>query len=164
MNRKAKGVWPLWNLPALEQDEASEIPASLGTFSCTLRETDAPMRVRFGACEGGPASRAEYKLAWQKNGWELLCERGALMAFGAKSDVLAPEGDGLSSLFAKAIRRRENARIVSFVLAALCMIVGYGLEGFTVVRLAAVPLVIALVLSLSISRLQKAGKQMSKQK
>lgn len=160
MNRKTKGVWPLWNLPALEQDEASEIPASLGTFSCTLRDTDTPMRVRFGACEGGPASRAEYRFAWQKNGWELLCERGALMAFGTNTDALIPGDDGLSRLFAKAIRRRENARIVSFVLAALCMIVGYGLEGFTVVRLAAVPLAVALALSLSISKLQKAEKQM----
>lgn len=160
MSGRKRGVWPLWNLPALEQDDTTEVPASLGAFSCDYRKTDAPMCVRFGACEGGPASRAEYRLLWQKNGWVPLCEHKTLMAFGAGSDAQIPENDGLSRLFAKAIRRRENARIVSFVLAALCMIVGYGLDGFTVVRLAAVPLAAALLLSLSISRLQKAEKQM----
>ncbi len=160
MSGKTKGVWPLWNLPALERDGAAEIPAALGTFSCKLREAEMPMRVRFGACAGGAASRAEYRLKWQKNGWELLCERGALMAFGAKADVQPPEDDGVSRLFARAIRRRENARIAAFVLAAVCMVVGYAMPGFTVVRLAAIPLILALALSLSISKLQKAEKQM----
>ena len=161
MSGKAKGIWPLWNLPGLESDGAAEVPASLGAFSCTLREADAPMRVRFGACELGPASRAEYTLRWQKCGWDLLCRRGALMAFGSRDpDAQPPEDDGLSRLFARAIRRRESMRIAVFVLAAVCLIVGYAMPGFTVVRLAAIPLAAALALSLSIGKLQKAKEQL----
>ena len=159
MSGKTKGVRPLWNLPELEQDETQRVPAKLGAFSCILRDVDRPMRVRFGACAGGAASRAEYCLKWQKSGWEPLCERGGLIAFGADAGTPAPEDDGLDCLFDRAIRRLENARIVSFVLAALCMIVGYAAEGFTVVRLAALPLAAALALSLAIGKLQKAIKQ-----
>ena len=132
MSGKTKGVRPLWNLPDLEQDETQRVPAKLGAFSCILRDVDRPMRVRFGACAGGAASRAEYRLKWQKSGWEPLCERGGLIAFGANAGTPAPEDDGLDRLFDRAIRRLEYARIVSFVLAALCMIVGYAAEGFTV--------------------------------
>ena len=161
MSGGTKGVWPLWNLPALERDEASEVPASLGAFSCPLRAADPPMKVRFGACDLGPASRAEYQLQWQKDGWELLCRRGALMAFGAiDPDAEMPGDDGLSRLFSKAIRRRENARIVTLALAAICLIVGYAMQGNAVVRLAADPLADALALSLSISKLQKAKAKM----
>ena len=161
MSGRTKGVWPLWNLPALEQDDAAEVPAALGAFSCPLRAADAPMKVRFGACDSKTAAgKLEYRLKWQKCGWEPLCERGALTAFGANSDTLLPEDDGLSRLFDKAIRRRENARIVTLVLAAICVIVGYAMQGNTVVRLAAVPLAAALLLSLSISKLQKAKKQL----
>ena len=157
----AKGVWPLWNLPALEYNESTQVPAKLGAFACALRETDRPMCVRFGAClRKGAASRAEYLLQWQKSGWELLCERGALMAFGADAGTKTPADDGLETLFGRAIRRRENARVAAFVLAAICMIVGYAMQGFTVVRLAAVPLAAALLLSLSISKLQKAKANM----
>ena len=162
MSMKDKGIWPLWNLAELERDNSTEIPATLGLFSCTLREADAPTNVRFGACGGGPASKAEYRLKWQKSGWEFLCERGAVMAFGADNSTEPPDDDGMERLFARAVRRRENARIVTFVLAALCMIIGYAFEGFTVVRLAAIPLVAALLLSLSISKLQKARNQMAR--
>ena len=163
MSGKTKGVWPLWNLPALEGDGAEEVPAKLGAFSCPLRGAEAPTWVRFGACESKTAAgKLEYRMKWQKCGWEPLCERGALIAFGADSDAELPEDDGLRRLFDKAIRRRENARIVTFVLAALCMIVGYAMQGFTVVRLAAIPLIAALLLSLSISKLQKAQEQMDR--
>ena len=39
---------------------------------------------------------------------------------------------------------------------------GYSKQGFTVVRLAAIPLIAALLLSLSISKLQKAQEQMDR--
>lgn len=158
---KTKGIWPLWNLPSLQSAETRAVPASLGRFACTLCRADAPVQVRFGACaQTGAASRLEYRLKWQKCGWEPLCERGALIAFGASPDAKIPDDDGLDRHFARAIRRRERARIALFVLAALSMILGYAMEGFTVVRLAAVPLAGALALSLSISRLQKAAAQM----
>ena len=151
------GVWPLWNLRSLERDDAALVPETLGAFSCKMRSADPPMKVRFGACEAaGKAGLAESCLQWQKNGWEMLCRRGDLIAFGAADGAQVPDDDGLDRLFDRAIRRRENARIVTFVLAALCMIVGYAMEGFTVVRLAAVPLAAALLISLSISKLQKA--------
>ena len=83
------------------------------------------------------------------------------MAFGAiDPDAEMPGDDGLSRLFSKAIRRRENARIVTLALAAICLIVGYAMQGNAVVRLAAVPLAAALALSLSISKLQKAKEKM----
>lgn len=161
MSGKTKGVRPLWNLPDLECDDARQVPEKLGALACALRDADRPMRVRFGVCGGSAASRAEYRLQWQKCGWEPLCERGGLIAFGADAGTPAPEDDGLDRLFDRVIRRLENARIVSFVLAALCMIVGYAAEGFTVVRLAAIPLAAALALSLAVGKYQKAKEKRS---
>ena len=48
------------------------------------------------------------------------------------------------------------------ILAALCLIIGYAMEGFTVVRLAAIPLLVALALTWEASKFQKAAAQCEK--
>ena len=157
--RTKHGTWPLWNLPALEAELDGSTPTSLGALHCEY--TPAPRRVRFGACESaGAASRMEYKLKWQKCGWEPLCERGALMAFGADEGAEMPADDGLDRCFFRKIRRLEGVRIVMLLLTAIALVAGYAAEGFALVRLAAIPLAAALLLTLAAEKLKKARKQL----
>ena len=157
--RTKYGTWPLWNLPTLEAELDGTTPTRLGALHCECEET--PRRVRFGCCEAsGAASRLEYRLKWQKRGWDLLCERGPLMAFGADEGAEMPEDGGMDRLFFRKLRRVEGIRIVMLLLAAIALVAGYMAEGFTVVRLAAIPLVIALALTLAVDKLKKARQRL----
>ena len=157
--RTKHGTWPLWGLPALEAELDGTTPTRLGALHCEADE--APRKVRFGVCESaGAASRLEYRLKWQKCGWELLCERGRLCAFGADGDAEMPEDDGLERLFFRRIRRLETVRIVMLLLTAVALVAGYAAEGFALVRLAAIPLAVALLLTLAAEKLKKARKQL----
>ena len=157
--RTKYGTWPLWNLAALEAELDGATPTRLGALHCEYEET--PRKVRFGWCESsGAAGRLEYRLKWQKCGWDLLCERGQLCAFGADEGADMPEDDALDRLFFRKIRRLEGIRIVALLLAAVALIAGYMAEGFTVVRLAAIPLAAALLLTLAAEKLKKAKKQL----
>ena len=157
--RTKYGTWPLWNLAALEAELDGATPTRLGALHCEYEET--PRKVRFGYCEAsGAASRLEYRLKWQKHGWDLLCERGPVVAFGADEGTDMPGDDALERLFFRKIRRLEGIRIVMLLLAAVALVAGYMAEGFTVVRLAAIPLAAALVLTLAAEKLKKAKKQL----
>ena len=157
--RTKYGTWPLWNLAALEAELDGATPTRLGALHCEYEQT--PRKVRFGYCEAsGAASRLEYRLKWQKCGWDLLCERGPVVAFGADEDTDMPGDDALDRLFFRKIRRLEGIRIVMLLLAAVALVAGYMAEGFTVVRLAAIPLAAALVLTLAAEKLKKAKKQL----
>ena len=157
--RTKYGTWPLWNLAALEAELDGATPTRLGALHCEYEET--PRKVRFGYCEAsGAASRLEYRLKWQKHGWDLLCERGPVVAFGADEGTDMPGDDALDRLFFRKIRRLEGIRIVMLLLAAVALVAGYMAEGFTVVRLAAIPLAAALVLTLAAEKLKKAKKQL----
>ena len=158
--RTKHGTWPLWGLPALEAELDGTTPTRLGALRCEAEET--PRRVRFGVCgSDGAAGRLEYRLKWQKCGWELLCERGRLCAFGAAEGTEMPADDGLEQLFFRRIRRLETVRIVMLLLTAAALIAGYAAEGFALVRLAAIPLAAALLLTLAAEKLKKARKQLS---
>ena len=157
--RTKYGTWPLWNLAALEAELDGATPTRLGALHCEYEQT--PRKVRFGYCEAsGAASRLEYRLKWQKCGWDLLCERGPVVAFGADEGTDMPGDDALDRLFFRKIRRLEGIRIVMLLLAAVALVAGYMAEGFTVVRLAAIPLAAALVLTLAAEKLKKAKKQL----
>ena len=72
-----------------------------------------------------------------------------------------PADDGLDQLFFRRIRRLETVRIVMLLLTAAALIAGYAAEGFALVRLAAIPLAAALLLTLAAEKLKKARKQLS---
>ena len=157
--RTKHGTWPLWDLPALEAELDGKTPTRLGALHCDCEQT--PRKVRLGWCEAtGAAGRLEYRLNWQKCGWELLCERGPVCAFGAEEGTDMPEDGALDGRFFRKIRRLEGLRIVMLLLAAVALVAGYMAEGFTVVRLAAIPLVAALGLTLAVEKLKKAKKQL----
>ena len=82
------------------------------------------------------------------------------MAFGADAGTEMPEDDGLDQLFFRRIRRLEGIRIVTLLLTAVALIAGYAAEGFALVRLAAIPLAVALLLTLAAEKLKKARKQL----
>ncbi len=158
--RTKHGTWPLWGLPALEAELDGTTPVRLGLLHCECEPT--PRKVRLGLCEAaGAAGRLEYRLKWQKCGWELLCERGQLCAFGAEAGAQMPDDGNLERRVFRRIRRLEGLRIVTLLLAAAALIAGYAAEGFTLVRLAAVPLAVALLLTLAAEKLKKAEKQLS---
>ncbi len=164
--KKISGYYPLWRVFDLERlldGEDGYLLEKLGQFSCTLREDETAKGCcfRIGACQcrRGSADEVRYVLEWQKKGWERFYSIGKLLFFRAPRGTALPEDDGLPALLQTVIRRQEKVRNIMLLLAALCMVIGYAMEGFTVVRLGALPLLVALVLSWEVSKLQKAAAQ-----
>ncbi len=164
--KKISGYYPLWRVFDLERlmdREEGFFLTKLGQFSCTFREDEAARGncFRIGAylSRKGSADEVRYVTEWQKKGWEKFYATGKLLFFRAPQGTALPEDDGLLTLLKKEIRWREKVRNMMLILAALCLIIGYPMEGFTVVRLAALPLLIALPLTWEVSKLQKAAAQ-----
>lgn len=167
--KKISGYYPLWRVFDLERlmdGEEGFVLTKLGQFSCTFREDETARGniFRIGAClcRKGSADEVRYVTQWQKKGWEKFYAAGRLLFFRAPQGTPLPEDDGLPALLKKEIRWREKVRNIMLILAALCMVIGYPMEGFTVVRLGALPLLVALPLTWEASKLQKAAAQCEK--
>ncbi len=164
--KKIRGHYPLWRLAALEallerQSGEGWQLEKVGRFSCRFREEAADICYRVGACEAAPgtASLAEYCLSWQKNGWQMVCQRGKLIFFKGEASAKLPEDAGLEQLLSREIHWREKLRVWFLVLAALCLVMGYAMDGFLAMRLSTIPLAVVLALSWVIDRLQKLRAQ-----
>ena len=163
---KIRGFYPVWKWFLQERllDEASQRGLQLkkaNVFSVIYEYDDTKaFRHRIVACEAakGSASALQFVLAWQREGWEKVCQRGKLLYFRAPAEkkVDEPREDDLFALLRRSIHRWEVLRIWLLVLSALCIVAGYAIDRFSIVRLSVAPLAIALLLTLVIDRLQKA--------
>ena len=163
---KIRGFYPVWKWFLQERllDEASQRGLQLkkaNLFSVIYEYDDTKaFRHRIVACEAakGSASALQFALAWQREGWEKVCQRGKLLYFRcpAEKKVDEPGADDLFALLRRSIHRWEVLRIWLLVLSALCIVAGYAIDRFSIVRLSVVPLAIALLFTLVIDKLQKA--------
>ena len=163
---KIRGFYPVWKWFLQERllDEASQRGLQLkkaGLFSlCYEYDDTKAYRHRIVACEAakGSASGMQFALAWQREGWEQVCRRGKLLYYRCPADKKTdePKEDDLLMVLRRSIHRWEILRLWLLVLSALCIVAGYAIDLFWIVRLSVVPLAIALLLTLVIDRLQKA--------
>lgn len=163
---KLRGFHPYWryDLQEKELNEASERGLQLekakllsteyrqdesSTYTYAITMSEAPKR---------SASRFESELAWKREGWEKICERGKLIYYRAPADSRAKpvKDNALPDFLKRKAHSLELVRIVLLVLAVLCIMFGYAIDKFMVVRASVIPLGIALLLTLIISRMQKA--------
>lgn len=163
---KIRGFYPVWKWFLQERllDEASQRGLQLKKaelFSVCYEYDDTKVfRHRIVACEAakGSASRLQFALSWQREGWEQVCQRGKLLYYRCpvekKTDE--PRENDLLALLRRSIHRWEVLRIWLLVLSALCIVAGYAIDRFSIVRLSVVPLAVALLLTLVIDKLQKA--------
>ena len=169
---KIRGFYPVWKWFLQERllNDASQRGLQLkkaGLFSVGYEfdETKA-YRHRIIACEAakGSASRLQFELAWQREGWEKVCRRGKLLYYRSPAEKKCdePKDNDLLTVLRRSIHRWEVLRLVLLVLSALCIVAGYAIDLFWVVRLSVIPLAIALLLTLVIDRLQKAKARCEK--
>lgn len=160
--KKIKGYFPQWRLPQLQRTLDSLGDLSLKQvrrYSLIVEQGTGAGSYGIGATNAKPgsATELEYRLSWQKNGWEYVCRQGALLFFRGTGEL--PADRGIAPYFEKKAKFLSHFRNWALVAAALCLVVGYPMEGFTVVRLGAVPLLIALVLSYLIGKYEEIAKQ-----
>lgn len=163
---KIRGFYPIWKWFTQERllDEASQRGLQLkkaDLFAVIYEYDDTKAyRHRIVACEAakGSASGLQFVLSWQREGWEKVCQRGKLLYFRcpAEKKVDEPREDDLLMALRRSIHHWEVLRIWLLVLSALCIVAGYAIDRFSIVRLSVVPLAIALLLTLVIDKLQKA--------
>ena len=163
---KNRGFYPVWKWFQQEKllNEASQRGLQLkkaGLFATGYEFDDTKaFRHRIAVIEAakGSASCLQYELNWQREGWEKVCERGKLLYFRcpAEGKNRAPKDDNLLTLLKRSIHRWEVTRLGLLVLSALCIVAGYAVDYFVIVRLSVVPLAAALLLTLVIDKLQKA--------
>lgn len=163
---KIRGFYPYWRCYRQEKalDEASARGQQLvkaGIFSTQYRQDDT-CAYRHCLClyssAKRSASRLQSQLAWQREGWEAVCERGDLVFYRCPADAKSRplKDNGLCARLARRIRSMELVRIVLLVLAVVCIMFGYAIDRFMIVRASILPLAVALVLTLIISEMQKS--------
>lgn len=163
---KIRGFYPYWRCHT--QEKALNEAAARGLqlekahlLSNEYRQDESKAyRLCIAMC-GAPkksASRLQWELAWQREGWEKVCERGKLTYFRtpAESKAKPLKENALPALFKRRIHSMELWRIVLLVLVVVCIMFGYAIDKFMIVRASVIPLGIALVITLVISKMQKA--------
>ena len=115
---KIRGFYPVWKWFLQERllDEASQRGLQLkkaNVFSVIYEYDDTKaFRHRIVACEAakGSASALQFVLAWQREGWEKVCQRGKLLYFRcpAEKKVDEPGADDLFALLRRSIHRRRS--------------------------------------------------------
>ncbi len=164
--RKISGFYPLWRWSQQLEllNKASQEGWQLkkiGLFSILLEEnTEKTYEYRLGASQApkGSASHMEYRLLWQRAGWELSCSRGPVCYFRGPVQAKSPKDGGIVSLLARRIHRLEIARLWMLGLSALCIVAGYATDLYNIIRLSVVPLAAALIMTWFWDKLQKAKK------
>ena len=162
---------PFWALPELEQtlDALSQEGQQLagGVFrGRRYTPGDAACWYRIGCCDAKPgtAGAVEYQLRQTRLGWTFVCRQGRWWVFRrplgeGEKPQLAGGRDAYCQLLRRRGRQLETGRLWCFVLTALLLIGGYALDRAWVTRLAALPLVVALGLSLLIQKLGRSRER-----
>ena len=163
---KLRGFHPYWRYPLQEAalNDASERGLQLekaGLLATHYRLAEGERyRYRITLCEApkGSATRFETALAWQRAGWAQVCQRGKLVYYRTPADGTAkpPKDDAFPAFLKRKRRAIELARIWFLVLSALCIVLGYAADTFMIVRASVLPLAVALVQTLILSKIQKA--------
>lgn len=125
---------------------------------------------RLSVCSARRDSADEISfLAGQKrSGWEVRARRGNWLLFRKNADD-AEDGEALpcgcdpiEALFARRIKCRETFRMWMIVLASLLMIVGYCTDMLPILYSFAVPMLLALLVTLQIKYMQEGLQQHDK--
>lgn len=163
---KVRGFYPYWRYHMLEKalNKASlqgQQFVKHGLFSAEYSQDHTQTyRYSITLCEApkGSASRLQSLIAWQREGWEKVWERKNFVFYRCPVDSKAKslKDNALPALLQRKIRSFELIRIVMLVLAVLCIMLGYAIDQYMIVRSSVIPLIIALLLTLVISKLQKA--------
>lgn len=118
---------------------------------------------RFSVCtaRAGSAEEITFLAEQQRAGWEPAARRGEWILF-RKNAADAEDGEALpcgydpiETLFSKKIKSRETFRMWMIVLASLLMIVGYCIDLLPVLYSFAVPMLLALLVTLQIKYMQE---------
>ncbi len=118
---------------------------------------------RFSVCEAGAGSAKEinFLAEQQRAGWEIAARRGDWILFrknaadAEDSEALPCGYEPIEALFARKIKARETFRMWMIVLASLLMIVGYCIDLLPVLYSFAVPMLLALLVTLQIKYMQE---------
>lgn len=163
---KLREFYPYWryNLQETALDKASERGLQLekaGVFSSQYRMDDAQVyRHCIVLCEApkGSASRLQAELAWKRAGWEKVCDRGKLQYYRCPADAkVSPWKDNdFPAFLNRKTHALERTRIWLLVLSVLCIVLGYAVDEYMIVRASVIPLSIALIQTLILSKMQKA--------
>lgn len=125
---------------------------------------------RFSVCTArhDSADEISFLAGQERSGWEVRARRGDWLLFrknaaDAEDGEVLPCGiEPIETLFAKKIKSRETFRMWMIVLASLLMIVGYCTDMLPILYSFAVPMLLALLVTLQIKYMQEGLQQNDK--
>lgn len=161
-----------WEFSKLEQFLNDQSEAGLQLTAATHRRqsfTEDPSQryiYRIGCCEGadGSASSISYLSRQEIQGWELVCREGDWLYFRKPWDETLPDDafvleDGQAPVeknLRAFIKRLERIRLVFLVLTVLPILAGYAFDNMMVIRIGALPLIVALLVTLCCKKIEEA--------
>lgn len=122
---------------------------------------------RFSVCTARPGSAdaISFLAAQERGGWQTAARHGDWILF-RKNAADAEDGEALpcgiepiGELFSRRIKSRETFRMWMIVLASVLMIVGYCTDLLPVLYSFAVPMLLALLVTLQIKYMQEGLKR-----
>lgn len=161
-----------WDFLKFEQFLNAQSETGLQLISATHRRqcfTEDPSQhyiYRIGCCEGsdGSAASIRYLSKQEIQGWELVCREGVWLYFRKPWDETLPEEayalDGGRTPVEKNLRtfikRLERIRLIFLALTIVPIIAGYAFDNMMVIRIGALPLIVALLVTLCCKKVEEA--------